>query len=264
MKKNNKTSKHEINIAEQKESKQENGIVITGATKQCPHCEEDLPEKIAFCLYCMKSLVGDSAPQPEAKQQNNGGNPFQKTSTKVLVGAAALLAVVAIIVATSFITASILSRQGTGIAGYIHHPPVYTPFVPQDDITDSALTPEPTPTPESLNIQQSAEVYPAPTPVPSYTQETEANTTTPTSDSSQRGNRPSNPAISLDRAIEIGYEELTRRGHTGTFRTDSGMDWEHGQWVWELLFRVEGGRLPLVEMYINVDTGEIVKFEWDD
>ena len=82
--------------------------------------------------------------------------------------------------------------------------------------------------------------------------------------SSQRGSRPSNPAISLERAIEIGYEELARRGHTGTFRSDSGIDWEHGQWVWELLFRVEGGRLPLVEMYINVDTGAVIKFEWDD
>jgi len=86
----------------------------------------------------------------------------------------------------------------------------------------------------------------------------------PTPHSSDRQNRPSNPAISLERAIEIGYEELARQGYTGTFRSNSGMDWERGQWVWELLFRVEGGRLPLVEMYINVDTGDIVKFEWDD
>ena len=84
------------------------------------------------------------------------------------------------------------------------------------------------------------------------------------SHSSGQGNRPSNPAISLERAIEIGYAEIARRGHTGTFRTHSGMDWERGQWVWELEFSVQGGRLPLVEMYINVDTGSIVKFEWDD
>ena len=76
--------------------------------------------------------------------------------------------------------------------------------------------------------------------------------------------RPVNPAISLERAIEIGYEELARRGHTGSFRNHSGMDLERGQWVWELEFRVSGGRLPLVEMYINVDTGAVVKFEWDD
>ena len=76
--------------------------------------------------------------------------------------------------------------------------------------------------------------------------------------------RPTSPAISLERAIEIGYEEIARRGHTGTFRNHSGMDFERGQWVWELVFRVQGGRLPLVEMYINVDTGAVVKFEWDD
>ena len=76
--------------------------------------------------------------------------------------------------------------------------------------------------------------------------------------------RPINPAISLERAIEIGYEELARRGHTGSFRNHSGMDLERGQWVWELLFNVQGGRLPFVEMYISVDTGAIIKFEWDD
>ena len=81
-----------------------------------------------------------------------------------------------------------------------------------------------------------------------------------------QGNRPSNPAISLERAIQIGYEELARRGHTGTFRNHSGMDWEprYGGWVWEIVFRVPGGRLPLVEMYINVHTGAVAKFEWDD
>ena len=76
--------------------------------------------------------------------------------------------------------------------------------------------------------------------------------------------RPVNPAVTLERAIEIGYEELARRGHTGSFRNHSGMDLERGQWVWELLFNVQGGRLPFVEMYINVDTGAVVKFEWDD
>ena len=76
--------------------------------------------------------------------------------------------------------------------------------------------------------------------------------------------RPQNPAISLERAIEIGYEELARRGHAGTFRAHSGMDLERGRWVWELEFRVQGGRLPLVEMYIDAETGAVAKFEWDD
>ncbi|MCL1993348.1 MAG: hypothetical protein FWG66_10440, partial [Spirochaetes bacterium] len=78
------------------------------------------------------------------------------------------------------------------------------------------------------------------------------------------GGRPTNPAVSLDRAIEIAYADLARRGLNGRFRNHSGMDWERGQWVWELVFFVQGGPLPLVEFYINVHNGAIVKFEWDD
>jgi len=78
-----------------------------------------------------------------------------------------------------------------------------------------------------------------------------------------QGGGQSDTGISLERAIEIGHEELARRGYTGTFR-ESCRGFSRGQQVWELLFRVEGGRKPLVEMYINMDTGAIVKFEWDD
>jgi len=78
------------------------------------------------------------------------------------------------------------------------------------------------------------------------------------------GNRPSNPAISLDRAIEIAYADLAVRGINATYRTNSGMSWERGQWVWELEFRTHGERMPIIEFYINVDNGNIVKFEWDD
>ena len=81
---------------------------------------------------------------------------------------------------------------------------------------------------------------------------------------SGRGTRPSNPAISLDRAIEIAYADLASRGIDATYRSHSGMDWERGQWVWELLFRTHGERMPLIEYYINADNGNIVKFEWDD
>ena len=80
----------------------------------------------------------------------------------------------------------------------------------------------------------------------------------------ERGNRPSNPAISLERAIEIAYADLAARGINATFRRDSGIEWERSQWVWELEFRTHGERMPIIEFYINVDTGEIVKFEWDD
>jgi uncharacterized membrane protein YkoI len=82
--------------------------------------------------------------------------------------------------------------------------------------------------------------------------------------SGDRSNRPANPAISLEQAIEIAYADLAARGINATFRSDSGMDWERGQWVWELLFSTQGERMPLIEFYINVDDGNIVKFEWDD
>jgi len=75
-----------------------------------------------------------------------------------------------------------------------------------------------------------------------------------------RSERPANPAISADRAIEIANEELSRRGISGATLRKHYMDWERGQWVWEVEFR--NGRTEY-EIYINVDTGEIVKFEQD-
>ena len=77
-----------------------------------------------------------------------------------------------------------------------------------------------------------------------------------------QGSRPSNPAISLERAIQIAYADLADRNINANFRKDSGMDWERRQWVWELEFRPTNGR-GVIEYYINVNTGAIVKFEWD-
>ena len=87
---------------------------------------------------------------------------------------------------------------------------------------------------------------------------------TPSPSTSGQGSRPSSPAISLDRAIEIANADLASRGINATYRSNSGMDLERGQWVWELLFSTQGERMPLIEYYINVDNGNIVKFEWDD
>jgi hypothetical protein len=75
---------------------------------------------------------------------------------------------------------------------------------------------------------------------------------------------PTSPAVSLERAVEIAYNDLSERGINAAFRSDSGMSWERGQWVWELLFRTQGERKPFIEFYISVDNGNIVKFEWDD
>jgi len=77
-----------------------------------------------------------------------------------------------------------------------------------------------------------------------------------------QNNRPSNPAISMERAIEIANADLAARNISATFRANSGMSWERGQWVWELEFRPATGR-GVIEYYINVNTGAIVKFEWD-
>ena len=75
----------------------------------------------------------------------------------------------------------------------------------------------------------------------------------------QGGGRHANVRISRERAIEIAYEHLRSRGfHTASFRTDSGIDWERGRWVWELEFRDAGME---IEFYIDINSGEIVKFE---
>ena len=79
---------------------------------------------------------------------------------------------------------------------------------------------------------------------------------------SARGARPTNPAISLEGAVQIAAEDLRNRGIDASLRSNSGMSWERNQWVWELEFRPTTGR-AVIEYYINVDTGAIVKFEWD-
>ena len=71
---------------------------------------------------------------------------------------------------------------------------------------------------------------------------------------------PTNASITLEQAIEIAYADLAVRGISADFRTDSGVEWEYGQWVWELEFR---GSMGIIEFYINANTGAIVKFEID-
>jgi len=72
--------------------------------------------------------------------------------------------------------------------------------------------------------------------------------------------RPRNPPVSLADAINIAYAHLASLGIRAAFRRDSGMDWERGRWVWELEFR--DGWIEY-EFYIDVNTGDIVKFEID-
>ena len=99
-----------------------------------------------------------------------------------------------------------------------------------------------------------------------YVTQTTDEATQPTANQPENGqeNRPSNTPISLERAIEIANADLTSRGISATYHSNSGIDRERGQRVWELLFVTHGERMPLIEYYINVDNGSIVKFEWDD
>ena len=52
----------------------------------------------------------------------------------------------------------------------------------------------------------------------------------------------------LERAIEIAYADIAAHGINAASRRDSGMDWERGQWVWELTFRTQGERMPIIDI----------------
>ena len=74
----------------------------------------------------------------------------------------------------------------------------------------------------------------------------------------------SEDALLLGQAIEIAEQDLARRGISATLYTDWGLDFESGHWVWKLVFEAEGEGLPMIEYYIDANTGDIVKFEWHD
>jgi len=115
---------------------------------------------------------------------------------------------------------------------------------------------------------------PPPTPIPAPAPTSPGHMQTPSDMPTTQTNppqihshsRPANPRITQERAIEIAYEELARREIEASHRASSGMSFERGRWVWELEFRAAQryrGR-HIIELYICADTGEVVKFEWDD
>ncbi|MCL2573505.1 MAG: copper amine oxidase N-terminal domain-containing protein [Defluviitaleaceae bacterium] len=125
----------------------------------------------------------------------------------------------------------------------------------------NVIQPQPSPSPSPT-----ASPFPSPSPTSSPTSSpssTSSPTSSPSSSPSSQSSRPTNPAISLQNAIDIAYNDLASRNISATFHSDSGMDWERGQWVWELEFRIDGSR-TIVEYYINIDIGTIVKFEIDN
>ncbi|MCL2016469.1 MAG: PepSY domain-containing protein [Defluviitaleaceae bacterium] len=94
-----------------------------------------------------------------------------------------------------------------------------------------------------------APVTPAPAPAPANI-------------SGNRNNRPTNPAITRERAIQIAENDMRARGLSGFFDSIE-LDWELGQWVWEIEFDSATHRSVDYEWYINVDTGAIVRFRID-
>jgi len=70
------------------------------------------------------------------------------------------------------------------------------------------------------------------------------------------------PAITLNQAKQIAYNDLTNRNIQADFYANSGQNLHRGQLVWELEFRLQNDR-SIIEYYINVADGSIVKFEWE-
>jgi len=149
--------------------------------------------------------------------------------------------------------------QINGINGNVTNLSSYT----EDTATEQSTS-------ETNNTEATQQTTPDSTPPQTgdpTTQPTQETTPQPSpSSGSGQGNRPSKPTISLQRAIEIAYADLANRGIAATFREDSGMEWERGQWVWELEFRETNAPIGrhVIEYYINVDTGAIVKSEQGD
>jgi len=73
--------------------------------------------------------------------------------------------------------------------------------------------------------------------------------------------RPRNPPVTRASAVEIGYLFLASRGFPyATFRRHSGTERDYGRWAWELYF-MDGW--TEIELYIDMHSGEVVRFDID-
>ena len=134
-------------------------------------------------------------------------------------------------------------------------------FDSHDECTIQIIN-EPTGQPEPQTPRASA--TPSPTASPQPAQQPQSPQPAASPSTGGRSSTQSSTTISLNRAIEIANADLKSRGINATYRSNSGLDWERGQQVWELLYTTHGERMPLIEYYINAENGSIVKFEWDD
>lgn len=130
----------------------------------------------------------------------------------------------------------------------------YPATVNNNSNTSSDVISVPTPTPASTSTPASPEKN------SSSSSNSNNSSSNNSSSSSLSSNRPANPAISRERAIEIANEHLASNGHTTATLLGAKMDFEYGRWVWEVEFRYGRGE---IEFYICVNDGSIVKFEVD-
>ena len=73
--------------------------------------------------------------------------------------------------------------------------------------------------------------------------------------------RPRNPPVSRANAVEIGYLFLASQGFPhATFRRHDGVERDYGRWAWELYF-LDGW--TEIELYVDMHSGEVVRFDID-
>ena len=117
-----------------------------------------------------------------------------------------------------------------------------------------------------INTPQAAQTSPSQT-VPPQTAPSQTKPprtpSVPAGAAANRRQRPTDPSITRERAMEIAVDWLRANGITGA-RRDGGvsMDFERGRWVWEVEYEL--GRQEW-EFYICVMTGEVVyvDIDWD-
>jgi len=74
----------------------------------------------------------------------------------------------------------------------------------------------------------------------------------------------SSDALLQEQAIEIAEKDLVKRGISASlFSVELDSYHEHG-WIWILIFEPQDEGLPMIEYFIDANTGTIVKFEWHD
>ena len=76
--------------------------------------------------------------------------------------------------------------------------------------------------------------------------------------------QPDDPHVTLEDAVALGYEVLEGRQLTGEMYGQSGLVFEDGRWVWALVFKIENGQEPYVDIFISAQDGQLVTFGWDD